>query len=165
MRDSAKSLFFEHLGSKFGMSHNGVLDEYEYYGISEAQEAEWRKELIAHLVSRLSPYDVTAAVRLCAMYADEALPDVLRFADKGDSYARLIYANVLWDIATFAGASASRRVVKQACETAVRLWHELVQGPVVVDARRQLQLSGEVSDEAHLRNLANRRLIDAGRHR
>jgi HEAT repeat protein len=140
MVDKAKKLFFDYLGSKFGMVHDGILAEYEQYGVSPVQEDAWRGELIAHWISRLSPHDVTATVKLKIMKAQEALPDMLELADKGDSYAKLIYANALWDVShSGTPPAALRDVAKQAREMAVRLWREIVRGPIVLTENRDFQ--------------------------
>ncbi len=90
----AKNIFFDHACNRFFMDRNGVSQDYDRYGATKTQEAEWRQEYISMWVSRLSVDDLTAVRRLEDAWATEALPDLIRMADTGDSYA-----NAIWEIA------------------------------------------------------------------
>ncbi len=91
--EPAKKMFFDYACNTFFMAHDGVLEGYKLFGISEAQEAEWRREYIAFWTSQLSTDDLTAVDQLRNAWAGEALPDLIRVADTGDGYAKLWYAN------------------------------------------------------------------------
>ncbi len=140
------------------MDRNGVRPDYERYGVTKAQEQEWRQEYIALWVSRLSAEDLTAVNRLRDARAVEALPDLIRMADRGDSYARLWYANAIWEIAQ--GANVPPPLQLPAVETAIRLWQSLVDGDITLTDERKNQIApamnlrNEATPEQYVRNYA-----------
>ena len=91
-----RRIFFDYACNGFFMAHDGVYEEYKRYGISEAQEKEWRREYVALWVSRLEIDDLMPVDRLRDAWAGEALPALMEMADRGDSYAKLWYANAIW---------------------------------------------------------------------
>ena len=108
----------------------GLGEEYKKYGISENQEQEWYREYIEFWVNQLSVDDLTPVNRLSDAWAGEALPDLIKMADQGDSYAKLWYANAIWDIAK--GVSVSGSLRRQARNTSINLWQSIVQGSIEV---------------------------------
>jgi hypothetical protein len=136
---SPKQIYCDYLGDKFGMWHDGVLEEYERHPISPNQEAEWRKELIAFWVARLSAEDVAAVIKLSALNAVEALSEILPYARQGNSYAQLIYANALCEIASWTdNPSLDPQIASQARQKALQLWQSIAAGPVVLTAHRDV---------------------------
>ncbi len=158
----AKTLFFDYLGSKFGMWHDGVLEEYNRYGISAGQEAGWRAELVLFWVERLSAEDVLPVIKLSTLGAAEALPEILKFASQGDSYVRLIYANALWEISGAVTATGvSPEVIGQAQQTALRLWRAIAAEPVVLTAAWDLKPVDGVAVEEYIKTWAAAKLARA----
>jgi len=159
MNNQAKALFFDYLGSKFGMWHDGILDEYKQYNISPDQEAQWHKELIALWQERLSANDLSPVITLSRLNASETLPDILKFADQGDSYAQLIYANALWEITTASEHPAvSPEIIEQAQRTAIRLWRSIATGPIELAPNRDFRPFDGSKTEDFLKDWAARNL-------
>ncbi|CAG0934793.1 hypothetical protein TFLX_03669 [Thermoflexales bacterium] len=117
-------MFFDYACNTFFMSHDGVYEDYKCYDISDAQEKEWRREYIALWISRLGVDDLTHVDRLCDAWADEALPALMEMAAKGDSYAKLWYANAIWQLAD--GSSCDMLVRWKARRVANALWQSLL---------------------------------------
>ncbi len=126
-KEKAKQIFFEFACNHFYMWHDGAEEEYKKFGITDAQEAAWRREYIEHWVSRLELDDLTAVNQLRNAYAHEALPALIELARQGDGYARLWYANAIWDLENGTGIPASLR--EQATETCLEIWQALIQQP------------------------------------
>lgn len=159
--ERAKALYFDYLGSTFGMAHDGVLEEYRQYAVSAGQETQWRQELIALWVGRLSAHDTTAAIRLSILQARESLPHLLACAEAGDSYAHLIYANCLWEIAHSPGAEIDPAVSALACQTAVRIWRTLTRSPIILAEDRNLQPFNGATPQEFIWNWAQTQLTRA----
>jgi hypothetical protein len=125
MKDEAdaKRMFFEYACNSFFMSHDGVYEEFKRYGISEAQEKEWRREYIVQWIGRLEVDDLTPVNRLHDAWASEALPALIEMASKGDSYAKLWYANAIWHLAN--GSDCSMILRWKARKAAIDLWQLL----------------------------------------
>ena len=119
----AKRMYFEYACHTFFMANDGVYDEYKKFGISEVQEKEWRREYIELWVSRLEVDDLTPVDRLRGAWAGEALPPLIELADRGDSYAKLWYANAIWQLAN--GTNIDMTLRWQARKVAVDLWQSL----------------------------------------
>lgn len=147
MQNPARQLFFDYLGDKFGMWHDGVLDEYKQYAIDEEQEICWRKELIALWIERLSSTDLSAVITLARLKASEALPKLIRLADQGDSYANLLFANAIWEI-----SSISNNLPAQ--DFAIRMWSVIAVGPVVLAPDRGFQPLGGENPEKYIQEWA-----------
>jgi hypothetical protein len=119
----AKHMYFEYACRTFFMANDGVYDEYMKFGISEAQEKEWRREYIALWVSRLEIDDLTPVDQLRNAWAGEALPALIEMADKGDSYSKLWYATAIWQLAN--GTNIDMTLRWRARKVAVDLWQSL----------------------------------------
>ena len=121
--EKAKQIFFDNLCNYSMMAHEGLLYEYQKYRVSQEQEGVWRTEFIAHWVSQLSTEDLTALYYLDAANAFEALPDLFRLAEKGDSYAKLSIADMIWLLKNNEGIEPTLK--KQAEDIALQLWNSL----------------------------------------
>jgi len=164
----AKRMFFDYACRTFFMHNDGVLEEYRKFGITESEEKEWRQEYIAFWLSQLDVDGLTAVNRLCDADAGEALPDLIKMAGKGDSYAKLWYANAIWHIASRASIfDASMLVQNQAIQTAIDLWQSLVQGPIELSDNHTAEISpnmkhlGASMPEEYVLNYAKRMLNEA----
>jgi len=161
-KDAAKKLFFEYACNHFYMAHDGIEQEYRQFAVSPAEEEEWRREYVALWVSRLSPTDLTAVNRLTAARAGEALPALLAVAEQGDAFARLWYANALWDLATTVVSPAE--VQRQAFRTAIDLWESLLREPIDLTAAHRAEIWPNVvwleatTPEEYVQNYARRQL-------
>ena len=161
-KEEAKKLFFEFACNHFYMDHDRMGETYAQFDVSEAEEAQWRQEYIALWVSRLSTEDLTAVNSLTSAWAGGALPALIAMADKGDGYARLWYANALWDLATHCTLADDIR--RQAIQTAVELWKSLIRGPIELSEGHRATIAPSLkyleaaTPEEYVRNYAKRRL-------
>lgn len=135
-RERAKKLFIDYACNHFYMDRDGAGIEYDKYGISEAEEKKWRREYISFWVNQLSTDDLTAVDKLSDAKATEALPALIEMADKGDSYAKLRYANAIWCITT-----SGAYVRPKAEKAAIDLWQSLVQGAIEISENHKTDIS------------------------
>lgn len=135
MNERAKELYTIYDGSTFHMGREGVYDEYKRYNVSLEQEAEWRAELVALWISRLSPHDFEPVFRLWQLCAKEALLPLLDFADQGDDHIRLVRANALWAIAVCYDSryaiQSTPEIERLAMRAAIHVWKSIVDASVV----------------------------------
>jgi hypothetical protein len=149
-KERAKKIFFDYACNHFYMEHDGVDKEYERFAISADEEKAWRQEYISFWVSQLSVDDLTAARQLRYAWATEALSALIEIADKGDSYAKLRYADVLWDL-----GNSYDIIGQRAIETAINLWQSLVQQPIELSENHKAEFSS-----ASILNEAKSKLAD-----
>jgi hypothetical protein len=160
----AKAMYFEYACHTFFMAHDGVFAKYQAYGISEGREREWRAEFIAYWVSSLSTDDMTALNWLRNSKAVEALPDLLRMAGEGDSYAKLWFANSMWDIAKRALIPAPMR--DAVARTAVGLWASILRDPIEISDSHKKGIDAVIAKgaldastpEEYIQNYARKKL-------
>ena len=163
MEERAKQIYINFLGRKFQMMREGVLEEYEGFGITEEKEDQWRSELIDYWQGILSSTDVDPVVKLSIMNATEALPQILAFAESGDSYSNLIYANCLWDIATTGDQANSEQVIiTKSKKMAIRIWSKIEKGEIYLEQERDLRGWPGMSTQEALRTWASENLQKAG---
>jgi hypothetical protein len=124
-KEKAKRMFFEYACNTFFMNNDGVLNDYLKFGISPTQEKEWRQEYISFWVNQLSVDDLTAVDKLRDAEAGESLPNLMSIASEGDGYAKLWYANAIWQLADRANISTELR--NQARLVAINLWQFLIE--------------------------------------
>jgi hypothetical protein len=125
-REQAKKIFFEYGCTEFNMAREG--ENFGKYRISEEQKAEWRKEFVAYWAGKLSVDDLTAVTRLSQAEAIEAVPDLLRIAEKGDSYAKLLIAGAIKSAGSKYGIDKNLR--KQTLDIAITLSESIVEGQI-----------------------------------
>jgi hypothetical protein len=161
----AKEMYFEYACNAFYMDHDGVYQQYKSFGISEAQEAAWRREYIVFWIDRLSTDDLTAVNKLRDAWASEALPELIKIADTGDDYAALWYANAIWRLAC--GTTISTAMQGLAIQTATRLWQSLTQRPIKISASHQALIAPYMwalkasTPQEYVRNYARGQLAEA----
>lgn len=161
-KEKAKKIFFDYACNHFYMERDGVGKEYENFGVSEAEEKEWRREYISFWVSQLSIDDLTAVDKLYYAWAVEAVPALIKMADKGDSYAKLWYANALWHISDSSRISVTMR--EDARRTAINLWQTIVQQPVELSENHRAKIisyKSSSSPEKYVLNYAKSNLENA----
>lgn len=162
----AKQMFLEYACNIFFMAHDGVYEEYKSFGISQEQETDWRREFVSFWVERLSTDDFTAVNQLSNARAFEALPELMQVADTGDDYARLWYANAIYQLAS--GVSVASAMQAQATDMALGLWQTLTQRPIEISDAHKVQILPNMkwleasTPEEYVRNYARRNLENAG---
>ncbi len=169
--NQARDIYFNNLGSTFFMIRDGVLKEYRSFNISEQQEAEWRQELIAEMSLSLDNEDFTRLDKLgtIAQYHGDSviLEAIVAYIIKNlhtmDSYAQLIYANHLWELAGAASQELPGGPYNQARSIAIRLWRNIIKGQVTLKAERAGEIeSGEENAEEYVKKWAERQLKAIG---
>ncbi len=143
-REQAKKIFFDYACNHFYMWHDGVDEEYKKFLISPAQENEWRREYTEYWASRLELDDMTPVNSLRNAHAHEALPDLIRMAGQGDGYARLWYANAIWELGHGTGVPAGLR--DQAREMSLSLWQALIEQPFELSNSHRATIAPSMKD-------------------
>lgn len=143
----AKKIFFEWSCNGLYMAQNDV--NFRQYHISKEQEAEWRNEFITYWSSQLSTEDLTAIQKLRDAEAVEAIPDLLAFVDKGDSYARLRVAEALWALSYWVRDKSLR---KQTKATAMKMAQSILDHPIQVSESHKTEIArlGGTSPESYI---------------
>ncbi|HSL28079.1 MAG TPA: hypothetical protein VK900_02670 [Anaerolineales bacterium] len=131
----AKKVFFQYSCNGVYMAQNDV--HFSKYGVSKAQEAEWRNEFIAHWRSQLSTEDLTAVQKLRDADAMEALPDLIAMADQGDSYAKLRIAEAIAAIGYMAEDRSTR---KQTKAIARKIAQSILDHPMQVSESHRIEI-------------------------
>ena len=108
------------------MSRDGADHEYDQYGVTAEQEAKWRKEYIDYWISRLSMDDFEAINNLSHAWAVEAMPDLIKICIQAEGYAKLHYADSIWQLSK--SSNLQENIRKQAIETSIRAWESLLTG-------------------------------------
>ncbi len=156
-------MFFDSRCNLYNMWLDGVDEEYRRLGISKAQEAEWCQEYVSFWASQLSVDDLTAVWWLSGF--DAALPDLLKMARKGDSYAQLFYANAIWETINSYTISAPMREL--AIRIAMEIWQSLVQHPIEISDKHRaeivpgMKVLGASNPEQYVRKYAKMKLTEA----
>jgi len=155
----AKEIFFQYACNHFFLDREVDAAEYKEFDISKQQEKIWTREYIAHWTNQLSVDDLRALNCLRDSYAVEALPEMFRMSELGDSFARLSFANTIWDIAHSSFLSPILR--EHARRKSISLWQSLLDNPVeltddhrkkiseIVESRAQLEKSIQITRESH----------------
>ncbi len=125
----ARKLFFDYDCRTFHIAREGFWEVYQQCQISPAQEAEWHREFIAFWVGRLSVDDLEPLAHLERADAVEALPALIRIADRGDSYARMKYAEALGALTCHCKGNCFS-VCGRARARSIRLKKSVLQRPV-----------------------------------
>jgi hypothetical protein len=134
-----KKLFFNDTFDRFSVSRKTESDACPKAGGRTAQERQWRKEYIASWASQLAVDDLTAVEKLVEVVAAEALSELILMAENGDSYAKLRYANAIWEIAN--NGIASEEIRAEGRATALQIWRSLVKDPVVLTKEHRTKLA------------------------
>lgn len=97
--EKAKKLFFDNSCSPYFMARDGADSEFRRYGGTKELEEEWRKEYIATCLSNLSLDNFDALHKLNHAWGVEALPGLSQMCNRAEGYAKLEYADVIWQLA------------------------------------------------------------------
>jgi len=165
--EEAKKIFFDNSCSYFFMGHEGWLNTYKNYHISEEQENEWRSEFISYWISQLSVEDITAVHKLEAASAIEALPNLFSLAEKGDSFIKLWTADAIWSLKDRKGVDA--KLKQEAADKAIKLWNSIINKDDVRLSENHkaaipeigIKNLGASSPEEYIINFAKRKLKEA----
>jgi hypothetical protein len=122
-KSRAKKLFFEYACNHFFMDREEAGTIYKKYGVSDAQEMEWRKEYIALWTGQLSADSIEAVNKLRFAGAAETLPQLIEWAEKGNDSSRLQYASAIWDLSRRTLLAKDLR--EQAEDTAIKIWETI----------------------------------------
>jgi hypothetical protein len=98
VKELAKKKYWDYACNYFFMGHDGVLEVYRSYHPTVEEEREWRNEFIRMWISKISVNNFKAVHKLCNAHAVEAIPHLIAKIDKGDSYAKLIFANAIQEL-------------------------------------------------------------------
>lgn len=143
----AKEIFFQYACNHFYLDRETDAVEYKKFDVSKEQEKIWYREYVSYWISQLSLDDLRALNRLRDTYADEALPELLRLSTLGDSFAKLSFANTIWDIAY--GGMMSPIMRESSRRKAVSIWQGLLNNPIeLTDSHRQLTTDTDILDYA-----------------
>ena len=96
MASKAEGLYRAYLGSRFGMSRDGVLDEYEALSPDPNDERRWRDELISEQLRAACEGDTDALSGLTILGAVHELPELARLASERDGFYRVRVAETIW---------------------------------------------------------------------
>ena len=160
--ERAKKIFFDYDCNHFYLSRDRAGDEYKKFSISQEQEKIWRDEFISLWISKLSTDDLEPLGKLSGAYAKEALPDLIKMAGQGDSYAKLMFANSIWSIKDAKEIDAG--LYQQARETAINLWTALLEKEIWISERHKEEVSQNMkarhaaTAEEYIRDDAQRQL-------
>jgi hypothetical protein len=149
-KDKAKEMFFNYACRHFFIAHDGLTEEYNKFRITEAQEQEWRQEYISLWLAKLSVDDLWAVNRLRDAEAFEALPALIGMADKGDSFAKLWFANAIWDLANRGSISAELK--QRALKTTIQIWQSIIQQPFKLTDKHYSEINSNIEKYKSLVN-------------
>lgn len=164
--EEAKKIYFDYSCHHYFMQHNDVLDFYNKFGVSDGQEKAWRREYISNWVQKLSVDDLAALHCLRNAQAIEAIPELIAIADKGDSYSKLEYARILWELSGSKNVYVSDDVRQQAVKTSVKILKFLTKNPIELSSRnrkhisRYVKASGASTPEDYVAKYAERTLAE-----
>ena len=137
-KEKAKQMFFDARCRHFFILDEGKWDEYKQLGATGEDEKKWREEYIQIWIGKLSVTDLEAIERLRSANANEAIPALIDLCDKGDSFAKLSFANALWELSgcghVFFWIFSS--VNTKALKKAMSLWHSILDNPLRFDIDR-----------------------------
>jgi hypothetical protein len=92
----ARELYLAHDGSRFYMSRNGVEHEYLSYGVPLEVEEQWRRELVAEKIAKLSqPGNWTTMNYLCHHNDTGYLNEAVTAEPLGEPWQRVSYLELL----------------------------------------------------------------------
>jgi hypothetical protein len=144
----AKEIFFQYACNHFFLDREVDAEEYKKFDISNEQENKWTREYVSHWISELSVDDFQAVNSLSATNAGEALPEMFRISELGDSFAKLWYANAIWDIASDGLMSPIMR--ERARRKSISLWQSLLDNPIEFTGDHRKKVSEIVENQAQL---------------
>jgi hypothetical protein len=146
----AKEIFFNYSCNHFFLDRDVDANEYRRYDISNEQEKKWTREYTEYWIGKLSVDDFQAVNRLNAASAGEALPEMSRISELGDSFTKLWYANAIWDIACSGIMSPIMR--ERARRKSIYLWQSLLKGPIEFTADHRNKVSAIVENRVQVEN-------------
>ena len=144
----AKEIFFQYTCNHFFLDREVEAEEYRKIGVSRAQEYAWTQEYTSYWISQLSVDDFQAVNKLSSAHAVEGLREMIRMSTRGDSLAKLWYANAMWNIAS--GSIMFPILRARAKQKAVFLWKSLLKNPVELTEEHRKMVSKIVENQARL---------------
>jgi len=144
----AKEIFFQYACNHFFLDREVDAEEYKKFDVSNEQENKWTREYVSHWISKLSADDFQAVNSLSATSAGEALPEMFRISELGDSFTKLWYANAIWEIAS--GGIMSPIMRERARRKSISLWQSLLNSPIELTDNHRKKVSEIVENQAQL---------------
>jgi hypothetical protein len=146
----ARELYLAHDGSRFYMSRNGVEHEYLSYGVPLEVEEQWRRELVAEKIAKLSqPGNWTTMNYLCHHNDTGYLNEAVTAEPLGEPWQRVSYLELLLEYIERCACFYPIDILRNAIDTAIIRIEQLDFAGVAVEA----QLRGRVRkliDDAEL---------------
>jgi hypothetical protein len=159
--EKAKTLFFRYRGNFFYMSREGEYEEYKRYNISKEQELLWKDELVETLYNQLS-FEDSYAFHTLAMIAENyhdysIIEKLIVYSkdnmSKGDSLIKLVYAELLLNIA------CPKALTKVKLDVVSNLLRSVSDNPIVVDSSWSKKgFADKLPDEAYIKDRLERDL-------
>jgi len=137
-KEKARQMFFDSSCRHFFMFDEGKWDEYKKLGATGEDEKKWRQEYVQIWIGKLSVIDLEAIDHLRSANAREAIPALIEICDAGDSFAKLSFANALWDLSGggYVLFWVFNPVNAKALKKAMSLWHSILETPFRFDVAR-----------------------------
>lgn len=146
----ARELYLAHDGSRFYMSRNDVEHEYLSYGVVPEVEEQWRRELVAEKIAKLSqPGNWTTMNYLCHHNDTGYLNEAVAAEPLGEPWQRVSYLELLLEYIERCARFYPIDILRNAIDTAIIEIEQLNFAGVPVEA----QLRGRVRkliDDAEL---------------
>lgn len=137
--EKAKKMFFDYGCSHFYMMKEGVEKEYMKFGISEQQEEEWTEEYKTNLLNELENGNIEVVHSLSHLGAQELIPTLLEFINKGDSYAKFWIADTILRL-----SGKSMNVNKKGRNVALQAFKELIEGKISISQENRSRITPDV---------------------
>jgi hypothetical protein len=144
----AKEIFFQYSCNHFHLDREVDAEEYKKFDISNEQEKKWTHEYISYWISKLSDDDFQAMYNLVSTYAREAIPEMCRISELGDSLTKLRYASAIWDIASQGFMSPIIR--ERARRKSISLWRSLLDNPIEFTDKHRKEVSEVIETQTRI---------------
>ncbi len=135
----AKKIYWDYACNYFFMGHDGVLEDYRSHHPTGEEEREWRKEFIRMWISKISVDEFDAVHKLCNAHAVEAIPHLIENVEKGDSYAKLIFANAIHELSGCDGVDMSLQI--QSHDTVIEQYQKILSTPLNITKEHEREIT------------------------
>lgn len=133
--EQAKRIYFDYVCSHFYMSRDGILEEYNSFGISKKQELKWRKEFVDLWSSQLSIENFDAINKLSHASAYEAIPSILKIYGTGDSYSTLWFSIALINISRSTDIKKKTKI--KLIDLIKERLNEIIYNPIIISSNNK----------------------------
>lgn len=133
--ERAKQIYFDYVCSYFFMSRDGILEEYNSFGISKKQELKWRKEFVDLWSNQLSLENFDAINKLSHASAYEAIPSILKIYGNGDSYSTLWFSIALINISRSTYIKKKTKI--KLIDLIKKKLNEIINNPIIISSNNK----------------------------